>query len=213
MDDARRIAPFERFHQRYDNWFDRHQGAYLSELLAIRALLPCEGRGLEIGVGTGRFAAPLGIQVGIDPATEMLDYARARDVTVVRAVGESLPFVNAAFDHVLIVTTVCFVDDPKAMLCEARRVLQPNGELIVGLIDRESPLGKHYLAHQAENLFYRKATFYSAGEVTSLLVEAGFGTFDWVQTLFTPLSEVQDIQAISKGTGRGAFLAVRARLS
>jgi hypothetical protein len=47
------VEPFVRHHQRYDDWFERHHVAYLSELLAVRALLPWGGRGLEIGVGTG----------------------------------------------------------------------------------------------------------------------------------------------------------------
>jgi hypothetical protein len=54
-----KTEPFVLYYRRYDDWFERHRAAYLSELLAIRALLPWEGRGLEIGVGTGRFAGPL----------------------------------------------------------------------------------------------------------------------------------------------------------
>jgi SAM-dependent methyltransferase len=69
--------PFVRHHRRYDKWFADHSAAYVSELLAVRALLPLEGSGLEIGVGTGGFAAPLGVKFGIDPAAEMLGYARA----------------------------------------------------------------------------------------------------------------------------------------
>ena len=54
-----RIEPFVVHHRRYDEWFEHHEAAHLSELLAVRALLPWKGRGLEIGVGTRRFAAPL----------------------------------------------------------------------------------------------------------------------------------------------------------
>jgi phosphoglycolate phosphatase-like HAD superfamily hydrolase len=53
-------APFETHSEPYDEWYERYQAAYLSELLAVRALLPWKGQGLEVGVGTGRFAAPLG---------------------------------------------------------------------------------------------------------------------------------------------------------
>lgn len=63
---------------------------YQSELLTIRALLPWDGLGLEIGVGTARFAAPLGVQVGIDPSSAMLRYAAGRGITVVRATAERL---------------------------------------------------------------------------------------------------------------------------
>jgi len=53
-----RTAPFEACAPRYEAWLERHQAAYLSELLALRAFLPWSGQGLEIGVGSARFAAP-----------------------------------------------------------------------------------------------------------------------------------------------------------
>jgi hypothetical protein len=54
-----RTAPFVAQHERYERWFDEHAAAYVSELLALRPMVPARGRGLEIGVGTARFAAPL----------------------------------------------------------------------------------------------------------------------------------------------------------
>jgi len=53
-------SSFDTHHRRYEAWFSRHKAAFFSELLAVRALLPWGGRGLEIGVGTGRFVAPSG---------------------------------------------------------------------------------------------------------------------------------------------------------
>jgi SAM-dependent methyltransferase len=213
MTSAPRTEPFVTHHERYDKWFERHRVAYLSELLAVRAFLPWEGRGLEIGVGTGRFAGPLGVKFGIDPAGEMLGYARVRGVSVVRAVAEALPFAAAVFDYALVVTTICFVDDAHCMLREIARVLRPGGRLVIGLIDRESPLGQDYIAHQAENVFYRAGTFYSATEVEALLKHTGFHHVTWVQTLSSPLSETYEIEPITTGTGDGAFLVVRAQTS
>jgi SAM-dependent methyltransferase len=90
------VEPFVRHHRRYDEWFEHHRMAYLSKLLALRALLPWRGRGLEIGVGTARFAAPLGVEFGIDPAPDMLGNARSRGVRVAAATAEALPFATAA---------------------------------------------------------------------------------------------------------------------
>jgi len=205
-----RIAPFVHHHQRYDDWFERHHAAYLSELLAVRALLPWRGRGLEIGVGSGRFAAPLGVGFGIDPAAEMLAYARARGIRVECAVAEALPFADAAFDYALVVTTICFVDDAAAMLAEARRVVKPGGWLVIGFIDRTSDLGRHYEAHREENVFYRDAKFHSGDEVERLLGAAGFGIPVWAQTLCRPLAEIHEIDPMREGRGQGSFVVVRA---
>ena len=204
-----RTAPFEAHHHRYDDWFVRHAAAYQSELLAVRALLPWRGLGLAIGVGTGRFAAPLGVQIGIDPAHEVLDYAANRGILTVQAIAEALPFSDSSVDYALSITTICFVDDATAMLTEAYRVLKPGGELVIGFIDRTSNLGQYYLAHQAENVFYREATFYSADEVEHLLRDTGFTKPVWVQTLSKTLEETDEIEPLRAGYGQGAFVVVK----
>lgn len=204
-------SPFEQHHHRYDEWFTRHNAAYHSELLAVRSLLPWQGRGLSVGVGTGRFAAPLGVQFGIDPARRALGYAKKRGVSVVQGIAETLPFADHAFHTILIVTTLCFVDDAFAMLQESYRVLKPGGVLVIGFIDRSSTLGQQYLAHQAENVFYREATFFSAEEVQQLLESSGFTEAVWVQTIFQPLDEIREIEAVRQGYGQGAFVVVRAK--
>ena len=205
-----RTDSFEAHAERFDRWFERHDAAYRSELLAVRRLVSRPGLGLEIGVGTGRFAGPLHVSVGIDPSARMLERARTRGIRVARATAEALPFRGAVFDPVLIVTTICFVDDARAMLREAGRVLKPDGTLIVGFIDCESRLGRHYAAHRDESPFYRDAEFYSAAEIAGLLAETGFVAREWVQTLDRPLAQTVDVERPKPGFGQGAFVAVRA---
>ena len=205
-----KTAPFDAHHQRYEAWFEKHEAAYISELLALRPFVPWQGKGLEIGVGSGRFAGPLGVQVGVDPSPAMLTHAMERGIEVVQGVAENLPFADHSFDYALIITTICFVNSPVNMLTEARRVLKPGGRVVIGFIDRESDLGQHYLAHQAESVFYRAATFYSADEVEKLLLEAGFSIDNWGQTLARPLPETQQIEPLQAGRGHCAFVVVAA---
>jgi ubiquinone/menaquinone biosynthesis C-methylase UbiE len=206
-----RSEPFEQHAGRYEAWFEQHGAAYVSELLALRPSVPMTGRGLEIGVGSGRFAAPLGVQVGVDPSPAMLEVARARGIEAVQGTAEALPFDDDSFDHALVVTTICFVDSPAQMLAQARRVLKPGGRLVIGFIDRDSALGQDYLAHQAESVFYREAKFHSADEVEQLLREAGFSISDWAQTLTQALAETREIEPVRPGRGDGAFVVVAAR--
>jgi SAM-dependent methyltransferase len=205
-----RAAPFEAYHERYEAWFGKHEAAYISELLALRPFVPWEGYGIEIGVGSGRFAAPLGVQVGVDPSPAMLVHAAARGIEVVEGTAENLPFETGTFDHALVVTTICFVDSPAGMLAEAHRVLKPGGRLVIGFIDRESAMGQNYLAHQSESVFYCEATFYSADEVARLLLAAGFVISAWGQTLAHPLPETREIEPLRPGRGQCAFVVVAA---
>jgi ubiquinone/menaquinone biosynthesis C-methylase UbiE len=84
----------------------------------------------------------------------MLALAAARDILCLQGVAEDLPFAGAGFDYALMVTTICFVDSPQRTLTEAYRVLKPNGRLVIGFIDRESPIGQDYLVRQAESVLY-----------------------------------------------------------
>ena len=63
-----KTKPFDSQIDRYERWFEEHPFAYQSELRAVQELLPKDGRGIEIGGGTGRFAGPLGIRYGIEPS-------------------------------------------------------------------------------------------------------------------------------------------------
>lgn len=205
-----RTAPFEAHSGRYDEWYVHHQAAYLSELLAVRALLPWRGLGLEIGVGTGRFAAPLGVQVGLDPAAAMLSRARQRNIMVVQGIAEALPFADRAFDYALMVVVLSFLDDAKSGMAEIARILQPNGVLVIGFLDHGCPAGRGYLARHAHKVFFRDATFFASAEVEGLLSEAGFRDLCWVQTLCHSPEETAEIEALRPGHGDGAFVVVRA---
>lgn len=204
------VAVFDRRAQEYDRWFSENEHAYASELEVLRGFVPEGGSGVEIGVGTGRLAAPLGIRVGVEPAGEMATIARSRGIEVYEGRAEDLPFADATFDFALLVTVICFVEDAAAMFREAHRVLKPGGRVIVGFIDRTSPLGRKYEANKASNEFYRGAEFYSAPEVICLLDEAGFRHVRCRQTLYGPPGEMTAADPVREGYGDGAFVAVSA---
>jgi len=191
----------------YESWFEENRPLYQVELEAVKGFIPSKGMGVEIGVGTGRFAAPLGIAIGVEPSPRMAELARQRGVEVLEGVAEALPFADGAFDFALMVTVICFLDDVTQAFREAYRILNLQGVLIVGFIDRDSELGRRYSQRKEQSRFYRGATFYSVAELETRLTEAGFAGFNYRQTLFP--GQTAD-QPVAEGYGMGGFVVVRA---
>jgi len=135
------VKIFEKNWKQYDEWFESCKAIYQSEIKALKKIIP-SGRGLEIGIGTGRFASPLSVQFGLDPSFNMLKLARDRNIEVVQGLGEDLPFKNESFHFVLIVVTIGFVHNPLRVLKEAARTVKKNGVFILGIIDNKESMGE-----------------------------------------------------------------------
>jgi len=202
--------PFDTLTDHYDQWFEEHSRVYEEELKAIKAVMPSFEKGIEIGVGTGRFAAPLGIKNGVEPSAKMAAIARKRGITILEGIAEDLPIDDQSYDFVLMVTTICFVDSAEKALREIYRILKPGGSVIIGFVDKKTPLGRFYLEHQAESRFYKTARFFSSEEVIELLQKSGFSDCVAVQTLFgNTLKEMKG--GIEQGHGTGAFVTIRCK--
>ena len=206
-----KTSAFDQNPSAYDDWFNEHNAFYESELNAIASLMPGTGNGIEIGVGTARFAQPLGIKVGTEPSSAMATIARQRGIQVIDAVAENLPLKSETFDFALIVTTICFLDSPMKAISEAFRILKPNGILLIGFIDKQSPLGAKYQRDKAQSRFYKEATFHTVDDIIQLLVTGGFADLTFAQTLFSKLEESDLVQPATEGYGDGSFVVVRAR--
>jgi len=206
-----KISAFEKHFDRYEEWFEKNEYAYQSELDAVKLLMPKFEKGLEVGIGTGKFAVPLGIKSGVEPSSEMRKIALERGLNVVDGVAENLPFEDNSFDLVLMVTTVCFVDDVLKSFKECFRVLKNNGTILIGFVDRESTIGKIYQANKEKSLFYKEATFYSTSEIVELLYEAGFKNFNFSQTIFKKLDEIKEKEPVRYGFGKGSFIVISAK--
>jgi len=204
-----RTRAFDTHPERYEEWFEENPWVYRTELEAIRHFIPESGEGLEVGIGSGRFALPLGIRVGVDPSSAMRQLAEAKGLTVHDAGAEALPLPDAGRDFVLMVTTVCFLDDVARAFGEAHRVLKTGGSFIVGLIDRETPLGERYLKKKDQSLFYREACFHSAREVLAYLQRAGFREPQVIQTVFGDLEAIDSVQTWKEGSGEGGFVVIK----
>lgn len=182
------IEVFDRQAGRYDAWFESGRGRVIfqSEVRSLRRLTAGLPRPwLEVGVGTGRFAEALGIDVGVDPAIATLPYARDRGVRVAGALGQALPFVDGGFATAFVIVTECFADDPGGLLREARRVVTGTGAVVLGIVPAGSPWGRFYQAEgRAGHLFYSRARFFTLPELDGLAHAAGLRFERGVSTLF-----------------------------
>jgi SAM-dependent methyltransferase len=97
---------------------------------------------LEIGMGSGLnlpFYNPDQVAkvIGVDPNQAFLKLGEARQqaspvpLEIIRAPAEALPLEAASVDTVVITYTLCSVDDPEQALREVRRVLKPDGKVLL----------------------------------------------------------------------------------
>jgi ubiquinone/menaquinone biosynthesis C-methylase UbiE len=113
--------------------------AGLAEIRA-KILAQASGNVLEVGAGTGlnlpHYPDTVSMLTATEPDASMLrrlqrDASRAaKQVSVLRAAAEDLPFEDATFDTVVATLVLCGVDDQPRAVREIRRVLKPGGRLL-----------------------------------------------------------------------------------
>jgi ubiquinone/menaquinone biosynthesis C-methylase UbiE len=209
LDFLKKVEVFEKYSSEYESWFEENKFVYLSEVEALKMAVPSVGKGLEVGVGSGRFAKPLGILFGVEPSDRMAQIARDRGINVYKGLAEDLPFQDEEFDFVLLAVTICFVNDPEKSLSEAKRVLKNGSRLIVAIVDKESELGRLYLERQSNSVFYKNARFFSSDEVVELFNKIGIQFVGSFQVLFDrDIKNLNYIQKPEHGFGIGAFVVL-----
>jgi len=158
----------------YDRWFDEHSDVYAAQVRMLRTAMPDQGCGLEVGVGSGRFAVPFGIRFGIDPSRKLVQIAKHHEIEVVVGEGEHLPYHAGFFDYVLMITVVCFLDNPLTVFREVNRVLRPGGILVLGFIEAGGEIHQEYIHESTKGRFLRFGKFQSVGDVERFFRESGF---------------------------------------
>ena len=206
-----KTEPFDQYAGEYEDWFVINKYAFQSELNAIKKALPDNGDIIEVGIGSGIFAAPLGIKEGVDPSESMREKAKKRGIRVMDAVAENLPYDDKSKDAVLMVTTICFVDDIYKSFQEVHRVLKDDGHFIIGFVDKNSPVGKFYLEQKDENVFYEDAVFFGTEELYEMLKDTGFKIKNTYQTVFGKIEEINKVQNVLIGYGHGSFVVIKAQ--
>ncbi len=158
----------------------------------IRAYLPLDGtRVLDIGCGIGtyveKFRALGARALGVDVDAERVQRGReSKNLdTLALAVSEALPFPPDAFDGVLLHEVIEHVQDDRATIREAHRVVKPGGVVVVFAPNRLYPFETHgayfgkryvfgniplvgYLPDGLRNKFAPHVRAYRAGDLRAL---------------------------------------------
>ena len=164
------------------------------------------GTTLEIGTGTGLFAAEIaargGRVVGIDASREMLRKARTR-VPVCAADAARLPFRDGSFDRAFLVAVLDFVEDPVAVLREALRVSR--GTVAVLALASTSWIAlRRRLRGALGHPIFRRARFYSRRRLFELAAEAGASAEHVRGILVLPPALATRLPALEERCSRGA---------
>ena len=203
---------FDRHVAEYEQWYEDYPEVYQSEVAAIKEqlqTLPENIRGIEVGVGTGRFASLLGIKEGVEPSDVMAQKAINRGVEVIHGYAEKLPYADLQFDFVLFVT-ICHLDSIKSALSEAHRVLKHKGAVLIGFLDKDRAVAKEYIEKRQRSTFFAKANFYTIDYIKRILKETGFRDLEFNQTLFGDIKNIKKVQLPKTGSGEGSFVVVKA---
>jgi ubiquinone/menaquinone biosynthesis C-methylase UbiE len=209
---------FDKAAKSYDNWYLNSIGMYAfrSELMGLEALLPPSGLGVDIGAGTGIFAAHLSTAerdvVCIDPSPGMLMMAHKRGLPAILATAESLPMKIGSLDFAYAVTVIEFLADPVKALHSISVILKEDAFLVLLFINRKSRWGEQYSKQaEEEDPIFSHSKLYTEEEVSSLLEKAGFEPLKTMGTLTAPPDEpIEEYKLVSVKEDVGVIL-IKAR--
>ena len=127
-----RASTYDSLRPTDENWWEVYEALVRDGDLTGR-------RVLDVGCGTGRFAAALSERAkvwGVDESPQMLEVARARapGVRFKEASAYALPFKDGWFERATMWLVVHLLDRPRAY-AEIRRVLAPDGRIAVATFD------------------------------------------------------------------------------
>ena len=110
----------------------KHRGDRLNHALVVPG-----GKYLDVGCGLGMMVAGMARldmeAEGIDPGQAAVERARSLGLNVQCGLLHDAHFPDARFDSVSMYHVLEHTPDPVSMLAECRRILSPNGEIVVGV--------------------------------------------------------------------------------
>lgn len=214
---------FDDWPEPYERWFQTPIGVVVKAVeldLVLKLLDPRAAEHiLDAGCGSGIFTTPIvdrGSRItGLDLSLPMLERARSRlpDQSFVAADMSALPFTDAAFDKVVSVTALEFIENGKQAFAELFRVARPGGIIVVATLNSLSPWAtrREEVARTDRDSVFRHARFRSPEELAGLTSVAGetYTAVHFARDCDPGLALEIERQNQAKASNTGAFLIGR----
>lgn len=148
---------YDKVAEKYDRALMPLENRFLSDWREeTLSYLPENSKILEIGAGTGanfRFYPPCRQAVAGEISFKMLEVAQKKtdSIELVQADAENLSFAANSFDAAFATLVFCSVANPENVFQELRRVVKPNGKII--LLEHVRPPGLLGFAFDSLNIF------------------------------------------------------------
>lgn len=210
--------------QDYDAWYDSPRGRWIGETefaLLRRHLDPRPGQTvLDVGCGTGWFTRQLAqaglVPTGLDLSADMLAVARQRTpqgITWLQGDAARLPLADRSFDHVVAMTSLCFVPDWPQAVAEIVRVTRHRFAL--GLLNRHSLLWRDK-GQGGGSGAYRGAHWHTRSELAACLRQLPVRKLRWASAVTLPSGTrpAQTVESLLPAAWPwGSFLLVSGELA
>jgi ubiquinone/menaquinone biosynthesis C-methylase UbiE len=140
---------------------------------------------LDLGCGTGRFSEALAARfnaevVGLDPSLKMLHLAREKQrdgrVQYQHGHAETIPLPSASVDLIFMSMSLHHFSDPIGAARECRRILRPNGRVVIRTATREQITSYPYLPFFAASRPIMEQVLPSSAEIRDTFSAAGLHT-------------------------------------
>lgn len=142
---------FDGWPEKYDRWFETPIGSLIKQVeleLILDMLRPSRGdKILDAGCGTGIFTLDIlsggcrltGLELSLPMLKKALKKTEGYPFAGVQGDMRNLPFADYAFDKVVSVTAIEFVEDAGVAIHEFFRVTKPGGRIVVATLNSLSP--------------------------------------------------------------------------